>query len=140
MLSARYFTLGQLVVKLLQASFRTCLGSAFFRLYREVRISDSSRQHSIAYTPLWVVLLDKPEYIMAVSSYFLKTMGMGASRISEPLPLLNLSPSSQKSSVLRINSSIDIFILPPRPIECLLPPLLSPLKNHSRNKYRICFG
>lgn len=56
-------------------------------------MKESSLQHYLASVPLCVVLLDCSEYFMASSCLSLKTMGMGASRMSDPLPLLNLSPS-----------------------------------------------
>lgn len=56
-------------------------------------MKESSRQHSFASVPLCVVRLDSYEYFMASSCFSLKTMGMGARRMSDPLPLLNRSPS-----------------------------------------------
>lgn len=67
-------------------------------------------------------------------------MGIGANLINDPFPLLNLSFYAVKSSLCLQNSSIDIFMFPPKPIDCYRPPLLSPWYNHIWNIYLICLG
>lgn len=98
------------------------------------------RQHYLASIPLWVVLLCCSAAFIAFSSSLMKLMGMGASLINDPFPLLNSSPFSQKSSCLVWNYLVEMEILPPSPIEYCLPPLFIPWYSHIWNINRECLG
>ena len=119
----------------------TSLQFSSFYLWIKLQIMAARRRaHSLASSPLWVVLLWRPENSMAYAKLALKQIGTGASLIRDPFPLLKRLPSMAYPTCYLVNSLIDMEMFPPSPIEWGRPPLPSPCSNHMWNMYRVWTG